>query len=203
MGRNWRICRAVSGVMLRFLACSLFGYSFLAFPVYAKQPLRVGDVPPDSLGKSSTGDKVRLSDYRGKIVIISFWASWCSPCRKELPLLALVQKKATRDKVVVFAVNWKESRDRYHDIVRAMKNVDLTLISDEHDYFGGEYDVNAIPHMIIIGRDGRIAAIHIGYGESEIPMLVKEINGLWTTPGTDADTESPASGPEKGDSTSE
>lgn len=203
MGRNWRICRAVSGVLLRFLACSLFGYTILAFPVYAKQPLRVGDVPPDSLGKASTGDKVRLSDYRGKIVIISFWASWCAPCRKELPLLALIQKKATRDKVVVFAVNWKESRDRYHDIVRAMRNVDLTLISDEHNYFGGEYNVDAIPHMIIIGRDGRIAAIHIGYGESEIPMLVKEINGLWTTPGTDADAESPAPDLEKGDSTSE
>lgn len=135
----------------------------------------------NSLGTASTGGKVKLSDYRGKIVIISFWASWCSPCRKELPLLALIQKKATRDKVMIFAVNWKEPRDRYYDIIRALKNVDLTLVSDEHGFLGGEYSVKAIPHMIIIGRDGRIAAIHVGYGESEIPTLVKEINGLWTS----------------------
>ncbi|MBV8803810.1 MAG: TlpA family protein disulfide reductase, partial [Sinobacteraceae bacterium] len=162
----------------RLVACGLFGYAILAFPVYAKHPLRVGDVPPESLGRASTGGKVKLSDYRGKIVIISFWASWCSPCRKELPVLAAIQKNA-RDKIMVFAVNWKEDGDRYRTIVKTLKGVDLTFVSDESGYFGGEYDVNAIPHMVIIGRDGRIAAIHVGYGESEIPALVNEINGLW------------------------
>jgi thiol-disulfide isomerase/thioredoxin len=166
--------------MLRSLACSFFGYAVLTFPVYAK-PLQVGDMPPDHLGRASTGGKVELSDYRGKIVIVSFWASWCSPCRKELPVLAAIQKKATRDKIVVFAVNWRESRDQYRAIVKAFKDVDLTLVSDEDGYFGGEYGVKAIPHMIIIGRDGRIAAVHVGYGESEIPTLVKEINGLWAS----------------------
>ena len=162
------------------MAFSLFGYAVLAYPVYAKQPLQVGDEPPESLGRASTGGKVNLSDYRGEIVIISFWASWCSPCRKELPILAAIQKNATRDKIVVFAVNWKESRDRYGNIIRALKDVDLTLVSDENGVFGGEFGVKAIPHMIIIGRDGRIAAVHVGYGKSELPTLVKEINGLWT-----------------------
>jgi thiol-disulfide isomerase/thioredoxin len=172
--------RAACGAMLRFVAFSLFGYAVLAFPAHAKQPLQVGDVPPDNLGRASTGGKVNLSDYRAKVVIISFWASWCSPCRKELPLLAALQKNATREKLAVFAVNWKESSDWYRAILRAMKDVDLALVSDEYGYFGGVYGVKAIPHMIIIGRDGRIAAVHIGYGEGEIPGLVKEINGLWT-----------------------
>jgi thiol-disulfide isomerase/thioredoxin len=124
---------------------------------------------------------VKLSDYRGKIVIISFWASWCPPCRKELPVLAAIQKHGTRDKIVVFAVNWKESGDRYRAIIKTLKDVDLAFVSDENGYFGGEYGVKAIPHMIIVGRDGRIAAVHVGYGESEIPTLVEEINGLWTS----------------------
>jgi hypothetical protein len=47
---------------------------------------------------------------------------------------------------------------------------------------GRQYDVTAIPHMIIIGRDGRVAAVHVGYGESEIPSLVEEINTLWNKP---------------------
>jgi thiol-disulfide isomerase/thioredoxin len=180
--------------MLRLLAFSLFGYTVLAFPVYANQPLQMGDVPPDNLGWASTGGKVKLSEYRGKIVIISFWASWCAPCRKELPVLAAIQKNATRDKIVVFAVNWKESGDRYRAIIRTFKDVDLALVSDEYGHFGVEYGVKAIPHMIIIGRDGRIAAVHVGYGESEIPTLVKEINELWTQPS--APTAAPETAPE-------
>jgi thiol-disulfide isomerase/thioredoxin len=183
--------------MLRLVAFSIFGCAFLAFPVCAKQPLQVGDVPPEDLGRTSTGGKVKLSDYRGKIVIISFWASWCAPCRKELPGLAAIQKNATRDKIVVFAVNWKESGDRYRTIIRALKDVDLTLVSDENGYLGGEYGVKSIPHMIIVGRDGRIAAVHVGYGESEFPVLVNEINALWTqssgpVSGSDTTRESPA-----------
>jgi thiol-disulfide isomerase/thioredoxin len=168
--------------MHRLVAFSFFCCAVLAIPAYAKPPLQVGDTPPETLGRASTGGTVKLGDYRGKIVIISFWASWCPPCRKELPVLAGIQKNATRDKIVVFAVNWKESEDRYRAIIRAFRDVDLTLVSDESGYLGDKYAVKAIPHMIIIGRDGRIAAVHIGYGESELPNLVKEINELWNPP---------------------
>jgi hypothetical protein len=115
---------------------------------------------------------------------------------------------ATRDKIVVFAVNWKESDDRYRAIIKTLQGVDLAFISDESGYFEGEYGVKAIPHMIIIGRDGRIAAVHVGYGESEIPTLVKEINGYWaqsSMPATDLETtrQSPAADLPKTDPLSE
>ena len=144
---------------------------------------KVGDAPPvDELGKDASGNRIRLSDYRGKIVIISFWASWCGPCRKELPVLASIQKSGTRDKIAVFAVNWQESHDRFLQIRRALKTDDLTLVSDERGYYGSKYGVSGIPHMVIIGRDGRVAAVHVGYGEGEIPVLVDEINALWNKP---------------------
>ena len=93
VGRDLRIRHTGGELVWRLVACGLFGYALLAFPAYAKHPLQVGDVPPDNLGRASTGGKVKLGDYRGKIVIISFWASWCPPCRKELPVLAAIQKK--------------------------------------------------------------------------------------------------------------
>ena len=144
-----------------------------AAPGYAYERLKVGDTPPP-LGRS-----VNLSDYRGKIVIISFWASWCAPCRKEMGMLARLQAAATRDKVVIFAVNWAEDPEVFWKIQRALHGVDLTLLSDSSGNIGRKYDVDSIPHMVIVGRDGRIAAIHLGYGESRLPALIDEINSLW------------------------
>lgn len=105
-----------------------------------------------------------------------------SPCRRELPVLATIQKQGTRDKIAIFAVNWRESADQFRQIRRAFKDIDLSLVSDESGRFGRQYGVNGIPHMVVIGRDGRIAAVHVGYGESEIPVLVDEINSLWNKP---------------------
>ena len=161
-------------MQLRLALTAVFGCMLVAASGQAAVNLRVGDEPPPKLGWHA-----KLSDFHGKIVIVSFWESWCPPCRKELGVLAGIQKQATRERVVVFSVNWKESAQRFQQIRHSLKDVDLTLISDENGYIGGLYGVKAIPHMVIIGRDGRIAAIHIGYGDDELPVLADEINALW------------------------
>jgi len=163
---------------LNFAAC-LLAASFLAATSGATdKKLHVGDIPPDSLGRTVAGAPVKLSSYRGKVVIVAFFASWCAPCRKELPILASVQTQATHEQMAVFEVDWKESPAQYTLIARKLKDFDFTFVRDSDGSYGDRYDVNAIPHMVIIGRDGRVAAIHVGYGESEIPTLVKEINTL-------------------------
>lgn len=80
--------------------------------------------------------------------------------------------------MAVFEVDWKESAAQYAVIAKKLKDFDFTFVRDSYGTYGDLYDVTAIPHMIIIGRDGHVAAIHIGYGEGEIPTLVKEINTL-------------------------
>jgi thiol-disulfide isomerase/thioredoxin len=84
-----------------------------AAPRIASAKLKVGDMPPQ------VNRSIKLSDYRGKIVIISFWASWCPPCRQEMSMLAGLQKAATRDKLVVFAVNWQQDVEVFWQIQRA------------------------------------------------------------------------------------
>jgi thiol-disulfide isomerase/thioredoxin len=148
--------------------------------------LKVGDDPPDVFGKTVARQPVHLADYRGKIVVISFWATWCGPCRKELPVLMALQKNATPEKVVVLSVNWRQSYATFRQIQNILKDSDVTLISDESGRAGEAYGVKAIPHMIIVGRDGKIAAIHVGYSEEEIPILVKEINSTWNKTSPDA-----------------
>lgn len=170
---------------LMLVICMLSGA-----PGNASAKLKVGDMPPPQLSRS-----IKLSDYRGKIVIISFWASWCPPCRQEMAMLAGLQKAATRDKLVVFAVNWQQDVDVFWRIQRALHGVDLTLVSDSSGYIGRKYDVDSIPHMVILGRDGRIAAIHVGYGESELPALVDEINSLWNQPSQASPAPQPSAPP--------
>jgi peroxiredoxin len=158
---------------------SLLLVSFTALAGATK--LKVGDDPPDVFGKSSTGAVVHLGDYRGRVVVISFWATWCPPCRKEIPMLMALQKQATREKLVVLSVNWRQNYGEFRRVKRIFeeKGTDVTLISDERGRAGEAYGVNAIPHMIIVGRDGKIAAIHVGYNEEEIPALIDEINAVW------------------------
>jgi thiol-disulfide isomerase/thioredoxin len=164
-----------------WVACLLLGFALAATAAHSGA-LKVGDSVPDDLGRDAAGNRIHLSDYRGKLVIVTFWASWCGPCRKELPVLAAIQKNGTRDKIAIFAVNWQESAEQFRRIRHVLKDIDLTLVSDASGRFGRQYGVNGIPHMVVIGRDGRIAALHVGYGEGEIPVLVDEINSLWNKP---------------------
>lgn len=144
----------------------------------AANKLKVGDDPPDKFGISASGERIHLSDYRGRVVVISFWASWCPPCRAELPKMIALQRVATREKLVVLSVNWQQPADQFRVLRDKLKKFDLTLISDQYGSVGKVYNVTAIPHMVIIGKDGKIANIHIGYSEAELPALVDEINAL-------------------------
>src|SRR5579864_5393061 len=105
--------------------------------------LKVGDVPPDVFGRSSTDKPIHLGDYRGRLVVVSFWATWCVPCRKELPVLVNLEKKATREKVVVLSVNWKQGREQFREIKKIFEamHTDVTLISDESGRAGDAYGV--------------------------------------------------------------
>src|SRR3546814_7075748 len=77
---------------------------------------RPGDIPPDVLGNDRDGNPVTVSQYRGKVVIVTFWASWCGPCRRALPVLGQVQSIVGRDHLEVNGVNFKEGRRVFKDV---------------------------------------------------------------------------------------
>lgn len=178
--------------MSRFASTSFVWLLLASFTAFADQPNPgEGDVPPDVFGKSSTGEVIRLGDYRGRIVVISFWATWCGPCRKEIPMLMALQEKATREKLVVLAVNWRQSREAFLEIRKYFRGKAplVTLISDESGRAGNAYGVRGIPHMVIVGRDGRIAAVHEGYSEEAVEGILDEINSAWVKTGPQSHTE--------------
>ena len=137
-------------------------------------PLAAGDTPPNYVGQTLKGEKVYLSDYQGKAVVLSFWASWCAYCLKELPILENLQRKASKH-LQVIAVN-TESDDVYRKLVRAMKNMELRTSYDPDEIAAKSYGVSGIPHLVIIGRDGKIQAVYRGYAESSLPAIVRDVN---------------------------
>src|SRR5438067_9552928 len=111
--------------LLRGLAAALLlGATLLA---RAAAP-SAGDAAPDYLGRNLDREVVRLNQYAGKPVVISFWATWCPYCLKELPILSGI-RKASKGAVQVIAIN-TEDRDTFRRVTRIMKDLDLGLVYD-------------------------------------------------------------------------
>ena len=173
--------REIVNELRRGLRCLAVAFALLCVagsPASARDALNIGDTPPDVLGKSKDGEIIQVSDHRGKIVIISFWAAWCTPCRQEIPVLNDIQRSAGAENLRVFSINI-ESREKFQKLKHAFKAYPVTLISDANQKVSPQYGVDGIPHMVIVGRDGKIASIHRGYSAELIPALVDEINLLW------------------------
>ena len=121
-----------------------------------------GDVPPPDIGHNISGDEVLLTSFAGKAVIVTFWATWCPYCLKELPILERVQNKAGKDQMAVIAVN-TEDGDVFRRAARIMRrSMQLELVSDANGRARKSFGVKGIPHMVIIGRDGRILRVYTG-----------------------------------------
>jgi thiol-disulfide isomerase/thioredoxin len=146
-------------------------------------PPAVGDIPPDALGSGADGRPVRVSDFRGRVLITTFWASWCGPCIRELSLLERLQQAAGRTRVAVVGVNWNDGDASSRRLRQQLQSLPLTLTRDDDGRVGEAYAVRRIPRMFIIDQDGRVAYSHTGYDpETSIATIVDEVNELLQHP---------------------
>lgn len=138
------------------------------------KPPGAGDEAPAPLGLSRDGERLEASAYRGKILVVTFWASWCAPCRAELPVLEGLQIAMGKERVQVVAINI-EDRDQFRRISRNMPAFNLQMAHDIGRRAHDAYGVKAIPHLLIIGRDGKIVRKYIGYNEDSIVHILEDI----------------------------
>lgn len=144
--------------------------------INAETILDLGDIPPNFLGRDSNGDDITLELHKGKIVVISFWASWCTPCLKELPILENIQNKVGTDKVKVIAINFKEDKKKYRKIKKLLSSLNLTLTHDKRGTIGKKFGVKAIPNLFIVGKNGELVFHNVGYDDSSIDKILKVLN---------------------------
>lgn len=170
----------------------------------AQAEIQPGSRPADNLGKTATGQPVDLSAMRDKVVVISFWATWCSYCMKELPVLAGLQAQATARHLPlqVVSIDHKEERSIFLRTARLLKPrlPDLLVSWDRDGSIGKPFGTDrGIPVMVMLHRDGTVAHVHWGYSEDMLDSLLAEINGLMAEPTTLADLPTPAASPKTTD----
>lgn len=144
-------------------------------PAPATAMPKAGDTAPEFVGRNYDGETLSMSAYAGKVVVLSFWASWCGPCRKELPILEGIQATAGNERIQVIAINI-ESLDTFRKLARRMTSLRMLVASDAAKEAQQAYGVNGIPHMVIVGKDGRIVRLHRGYTEEGVDRFIDDLN---------------------------
>ena len=132
---------------------------------------------PDFTLKDADGKVVKLSDFKGKVVLLDFWATWCGPCKIEIPWFIEFQNKYGKDGLQVVGVSTDDTRAKLKPYVAQMK-MNYTVLQglDRDDIQDAYGPLFGIPVTILISRDGKVCAKHVGLSSKD--AFEREIKSL-------------------------
>ena len=119
-----------------------------------------------------------LTPYRGKVVYLDFWASWCGPCKFSLPFMDRVATLYRERGLEVVAVDMDRSRPQADAFLRSLGKTDMHILFDPEGHIAEEYSVSAMPTSFLIGRDGRIRYTHPEFLPNQTGAYTAQIEGL-------------------------
>lgn len=117
---------------------------------------------PDFVLKSNSGENLRLSEFRGEVVMINFWASWCGPCRQEMPLLDELYAQYQPMGFTILGVNVEEDSTKARRMLGDAP-VKFPVLFDNDSEVSKLYNVVAMPSTVLVDRDGNVRYLHQGY----------------------------------------
>lgn len=132
---------------------------------------------PDFTLKSQSGQNLKLSEHRGDVVLINFWASWCGPCRQEMPLLSELHDKYKALGFTVLGVNVEKDSS---DAKKMLKQnpVSFPVLFDNNSVVSKQYDVVAMPSTVLVDRNGKMRYLHKGYKPGEEEIYLEMVRSL-------------------------
>jgi len=140
------------------IAISVSLISFGVLGQTSKKKLAIGSMAPEIIMPDTNGKMVSLSSFRGKVVLIDFWASWCGPCESALPHVVEMYKKYKNKNFTVFSVSLDKDKEHWLKAIHEF-GLTWTQVSDLK-YWGSEaadiYDITSIPYTILVSKDGKI-----------------------------------------------
>jgi peroxiredoxin len=161
-------------VLLVFIAGVVYFSSNSSSPT----ALVAGDMAPDFQLEDTKGNRVALSDLRGKVVMVNFWATWCPPCKEEMPSMEQLNKIMAGEDFVRLAINTeKNGRSLVPDFLKKNPH-DFTVLYDDEGTVQQEYGVYRFPESFVIRKDGTIDQKVIGAINWSSPETVSYFRNL-------------------------
>jgi len=151
--------------------------SFFALSSVQIYAVAVQDDAPDFTLKSLQGGNLRLNEYRGQVVLLNFWASWCGPCRQEMPLLDRIHQRYQDAGFAVVSVN-VEGDELPARALAEETGVTFPVLIDTNQKVSELYDLEAMPSSVLIDRDGVVRYIHRGYQPGDEALYLKVVKQL-------------------------
>lgn len=136
-----------------------------------------GTLAPDFALRSLAGQNLRLSEYRGEVVMLSFWASWCGQCRQEIPELEDLYQRYQRVGLTLLGVSIDDDRRKTEDMVQTLE-VSFPVLMDERREVSRLYRVDDMPAAVLIDREGTVRYTHYGYGRKHRERYLEQIREL-------------------------
>jgi peroxiredoxin len=163
------------------IACTQLAAALLA-TASAGATVGLGKAAPNfTLPPFTSSAPVHLADYRGKVVLVDFWASWCSPCRQSLPLYDKLRRNFPATDFAILAVNLDEESADARTFL-SEHPVEYTTLQDPQGDVAKAYGLKGMPSSYLIDRDGVVRQRHIGFEPKDIAALQREIAALVARP---------------------
>jgi len=147
------------------------------FKAVGLAPLPQGTQSVDFTLSDPGGKKVSLSSFKGKVVLLNFWATWCPPCRGEMPSMERLYQKLKAKGLVILAVDLQEEAKTVQKFVKE-KKITFPILLDTDGRVGTTYGARSIPTSYIIGRDGSALGGIVGGREWDTPELIAFLTRL-------------------------
>jgi peroxiredoxin len=148
-----------------------------ALPLQAAAAVQVAATAPDFTLRAMNGANMRLHELRGRVVMVNFWATWCGPCKQEMPHLGRLHDKYSRSGFVLLGVNVDED-PRNAAAVAAKLGISFPVLLDTDKKVSDLYDLQAMPSTYLIDRDGKVRHLHRGYLSGHEEVYDKQIREL-------------------------
>jgi cytochrome c biogenesis protein CcmG, thiol:disulfide interchange protein DsbE len=163
--------------MLRNVVLLALGVLLGSVFVEPASAIGTGTMAPEIGLKDLSGRGVSLGALKGKVVLVDFWASWCAPCREELPVLETLYKKYRGKGFEVVAVNQDQSADNVRKFLSATP-LSFSVVHDRGGSVASRYAPAKMPSSFILDRKGIVRHVHAGFRASERTSLEKQIAAL-------------------------
>jgi len=156
-------------IIVTILACSLA--SVVAFAKIK------ADSAPDFVLKSASGKNVRLSELKGRIVMLNFWATWCGPCAEEIPHLNELHESLDPYDFELLGINLDEDQSKAMHLAKKL-DVNFPVLFDADKDVSKSFDIKAMPTTIIIDRAGKIRHVNRGFKKGYIERYHRQVQAL-------------------------